>query len=189
MASVTSNPFATGPLANRLPGAQTLRIEPPSGWFELRRQELWSFRELLFFLVWRDVKVRCHRRFLGNRAAAAHHARRHSHFWQARQIAVPGAPLFRLLLCRASALDLFLTPFCVCRNRHPLSFWRAFVFQSHGRQHRGQSVETQMRAWLSQSKDQRELADARRGLDLRRNASFVNQRTVCFGLRFNSDDA
>jgi hypothetical protein len=32
-------------------------------------------------------------------------------------------------------------------------------------------------------------AEVRRGLDLRRNASSVNQRTVCFGLRFNSDDA
>jgi hypothetical protein len=30
MASVTSNPSATGPLANRLPGALTLRIEPPA---------------------------------------------------------------------------------------------------------------------------------------------------------------
>jgi lipopolysaccharide transport system permease protein len=62
MASVTSNPSATGPLANRLPGALTLRIEPPRGWSELRLQELCSYRELLFFLVWRDVKVRCRRR-------------------------------------------------------------------------------------------------------------------------------
>src|SRR5580698_6289823 len=58
MASVTSNPSATGPLANRPPGAQTLRIEPPHTWFELRLEELWKYRELLFFLVWRDVKVR-----------------------------------------------------------------------------------------------------------------------------------
>ena len=58
MASVTSNPSATGPLANRPPGSLTLRIEPPSTWFELRLQELWKYRELLFFLVWRDVKVR-----------------------------------------------------------------------------------------------------------------------------------
>ena len=92
MASVTSNPSATGPLVNRLPGALALRIEPPSDWFELRLEELWSYRELLFFLVWRDAKVRCHRRFLGNRAAAAHHARRHSHVWQARQTAAQGLP-------------------------------------------------------------------------------------------------
>src|SRR5258705_1402040 len=58
MASVTSNPSAPGPLANRPPGSLTLRIEPPSTWFELRLEELWKFRELLFFPVWRDVKVR-----------------------------------------------------------------------------------------------------------------------------------
>src|SRR6266446_4585514 len=58
MASVTSNPSATGPLTNRPPGSLTLRIEPPNTWFELRLQELWKYRELLFFLVWRDVKVR-----------------------------------------------------------------------------------------------------------------------------------
>jgi len=58
MASLTTNPTTTGPLANRPPGAQTLRIEPPRTWFELRLDELWKYRELLFFLVWRDVKVR-----------------------------------------------------------------------------------------------------------------------------------
>jgi homopolymeric O-antigen transport system permease protein len=58
MASATSNPSATGPLANRPQGPLTLRIEPPSTRFELRLQELWKYRELLFFLVWRDVKVR-----------------------------------------------------------------------------------------------------------------------------------
>src|SRR5882757_2186696 len=58
MASVTSNPSATGPLANRPPGALTLHIEPPSTWFELCLRELWKYRELLFFLVWRDVRVR-----------------------------------------------------------------------------------------------------------------------------------
>jgi homopolymeric O-antigen transport system permease protein len=58
MASVTSNPSATGSLANRPPGSLILRIEPPYTWFELRLEELWKYRELLFFLVWRDVKVR-----------------------------------------------------------------------------------------------------------------------------------
>src|SRR6266699_4135641 len=35
-----------------------LRIEPSRGWASLRLQELWHYRELLFFLAWRDVKVR-----------------------------------------------------------------------------------------------------------------------------------
>jgi len=58
MASVTSNPTAAGSLASRPPGTLTLRIEPPRTWFELRLQEFWNYRELLFFLVWRDVKIR-----------------------------------------------------------------------------------------------------------------------------------
>ena len=36
----------------------TLRIEPSQGWVSLRLQELWEYRELLYFLTWRDIKVR-----------------------------------------------------------------------------------------------------------------------------------
>ena len=36
----------------------TVRIEPPRGWFELRPHEVWQYRELLYFFVWRDVKIR-----------------------------------------------------------------------------------------------------------------------------------
>jgi lipopolysaccharide transport system permease protein len=36
----------------------TIRIEPPSGLFELRLREVWAYRELLYFFVWRDVKIR-----------------------------------------------------------------------------------------------------------------------------------
>jgi lipopolysaccharide transport system permease protein len=35
-----------------------LRITPPSRWWVLPVRELWDFRELLYFFVWRDVKVR-----------------------------------------------------------------------------------------------------------------------------------
>jgi len=62
MASVTSNPSVTGPLANRLPGALTLRIESPSTCFELLPRELWKYRELLFFLA---RQVRCKRTAIG----------------------------------------------------------------------------------------------------------------------------
>jgi len=34
------------------------RIAPPRGWLELDPREVWSFRELLYFFVWRDIKVR-----------------------------------------------------------------------------------------------------------------------------------
>jgi lipopolysaccharide transport system permease protein len=33
-------------------------IEPRHGWRELGLREVWSHRELLFFFVWRDLKVR-----------------------------------------------------------------------------------------------------------------------------------
>jgi len=35
-----------------------VRIEPPHGWLELHLKEVWDYRELLYFLVSRDVKVR-----------------------------------------------------------------------------------------------------------------------------------
>ena len=35
-----------------------MRIRPPQGWWELNLGELWQFRELVYFFVWRDIKVR-----------------------------------------------------------------------------------------------------------------------------------
>jgi lipopolysaccharide transport system permease protein len=37
---------------------QVIRIQPSKGWVALQLQELWAYRELLYFLIWRDVKVR-----------------------------------------------------------------------------------------------------------------------------------
>jgi len=42
-----------------------LRIEPSRGWVSLRLGELWEYRELLYFLVWRDIKVRYKQTALG----------------------------------------------------------------------------------------------------------------------------
>src|SRR5713101_9388681 len=36
----------------------TLRISPPGGWMEIHLAELWQSRELLYFFIWRDIKVR-----------------------------------------------------------------------------------------------------------------------------------
>jgi lipopolysaccharide transport system permease protein len=58
MASVTSNTTVAAPLAKRPAGYPTTRIEPPRGWFDLRLKELWDYRELLYFFVWRDIKIR-----------------------------------------------------------------------------------------------------------------------------------
>jgi lipopolysaccharide transport system permease protein len=42
-----------------------LRIQPSRGWVSLNLGELWRYRELLYFLVWRDVKVRYKQTVLG----------------------------------------------------------------------------------------------------------------------------
>jgi lipopolysaccharide transport system permease protein len=38
--------------------SRPVSIEPPRRWEALNLRELWSYRELLYFLTWRDVKVR-----------------------------------------------------------------------------------------------------------------------------------
>jgi lipopolysaccharide transport system permease protein len=40
-------------------------IRPSSGWRALNLRELWAYRELLYFLVWRDIKVRYKQTALG----------------------------------------------------------------------------------------------------------------------------
>jgi lipopolysaccharide transport system permease protein len=49
---------STSASALPLPSTSTIRIEPPRGLFELRLREVWAYRELLYFLIWRDVKIR-----------------------------------------------------------------------------------------------------------------------------------
>jgi lipopolysaccharide transport system permease protein len=43
----------------------TLAISPPKRWVAIDLHELWEYRELLYFLVWRDVKVRYKQTVLG----------------------------------------------------------------------------------------------------------------------------
>ncbi|MGA9349232.1 MAG: ABC transporter permease [Anaerolineae bacterium] len=40
-------------------------IRPSRGWVPLRFRELWEYRELLYFLTWRDIKVRYKQTVLG----------------------------------------------------------------------------------------------------------------------------
>jgi lipopolysaccharide transport system permease protein len=44
---------------------QFLRIQPSEGWVSLKLGELWQYRELLYFLTWRDIKVRYKQTALG----------------------------------------------------------------------------------------------------------------------------
>ncbi len=43
----------------------TVVIEPPRGLFKLDLEPVWQYRELLYFLVWRDVKVRYKQTVIG----------------------------------------------------------------------------------------------------------------------------
>ncbi|MGQ0604328.1 MAG: ABC transporter permease, partial [Anaerolineales bacterium] len=49
------------------PGSEipVVRIRPSRGWAALNLRELWAYRELLGFFVWRDVKVRNKQTVLG----------------------------------------------------------------------------------------------------------------------------
>jgi lipopolysaccharide transport system permease protein len=54
--AVSHEPAETRPL---------LVIEPTKGWVNLQLRELWAYRELLYFLAWRDVKLRYKQTVLG----------------------------------------------------------------------------------------------------------------------------
>jgi len=47
------------------PPLNYLVLEPSPGWVSLRLRELWEYRELLYFLTWRDIKVRYKQTVLG----------------------------------------------------------------------------------------------------------------------------
>ena len=42
-----------------------IRIEPSMGWVPLKLKDLWDYRELLYFFIWRDIKVRYKQTVLG----------------------------------------------------------------------------------------------------------------------------
>lgn len=48
-----------------LPDAPLVVIKPSSSWEAVNLRDLWAYRELLFFLVWRDLKVRYRQTVLG----------------------------------------------------------------------------------------------------------------------------
>jgi len=61
MSSVTTAPEAS-PVPVPIP---VIVIRPSSGWISLKLKEVWNYRELLYFLVWRDIKVRYKQTALG----------------------------------------------------------------------------------------------------------------------------
>jgi lipopolysaccharide transport system permease protein len=58
-------PADAAPAVAGAPELPTTFIRPASGWQLVNVRELWQYRELLFFLTWRDVKVRYKQTVLG----------------------------------------------------------------------------------------------------------------------------
>src|ERR1700730_16916154 len=59
MASATTSTPVVSPIPTPVTHRPvTVRIDPPRGWINLRLTDVWEYRELLFFFVWRDVKIR-----------------------------------------------------------------------------------------------------------------------------------
>ena len=52
-------------MATELPPQRVTVIRPTRGWVPVNLREVWGYRELLYFLVWRDVKVRYKQTVLG----------------------------------------------------------------------------------------------------------------------------
>ena len=45
--------------------APVIVVQPSKGWISLKLREIWQYRELLYFLTWRDIKVRYKQTVLG----------------------------------------------------------------------------------------------------------------------------
>src|SRR5262249_40505463 len=59
--SVTATADVSAPAAS----ASYVRVQASRGWASLKLSDLWAFRELIYFLTWRDVKVRYKQTVLG----------------------------------------------------------------------------------------------------------------------------
>ena len=58
METTSLSAHATASTSQSTPGETTIVIRPGRGLFDLDLASLWEFREILYFLVWRDIKLR-----------------------------------------------------------------------------------------------------------------------------------
>src|SRR4029453_11520190 len=58
MQTTSLSPHATASASRSTPSETTVVIRPSRGLFDLDLASLWEFREILYFLVWRDIKLR-----------------------------------------------------------------------------------------------------------------------------------
>src|ERR1051325_6511701 len=57
--------FSARPQSYEVPDKPTVIIEASKAWVPVNLPSLWAYRELLYFLVWRDIKVRYKQTLLG----------------------------------------------------------------------------------------------------------------------------
>jgi len=62
---IKRQPTIAASLPSKVDDVPVIRIKPSRGWVSLKLRELWEYRELLYFLVWRDIKVRYKQTVLG----------------------------------------------------------------------------------------------------------------------------
>lgn len=63
--ALVAHPENQQSISNRLPDEPLVTIQPSKDWRSLELRDVWAFRELLYFLTWRDVKVRYKQTALG----------------------------------------------------------------------------------------------------------------------------
>jgi homopolymeric O-antigen transport system permease protein len=65
MAILTDQKTAAEPVLEPVRDQSIIVIEPQTGWVSINLREIWAFRDLLFFLAWRDISVRYKQTILG----------------------------------------------------------------------------------------------------------------------------
>lgn len=58
-------PGPAGLSTNSNLSTQSIIIEPQTGWAALNFREVWEYRDLLYFMIWRDLKARYRQTALG----------------------------------------------------------------------------------------------------------------------------
>src|SRR5262249_15387868 len=102
--------------SHTLAGVSVLDITPPGRWVDLDFRELWQFRELVYFFVWRDIKIRYKQTAIGTAWAVL------QPFMTMLVFRLLFGPLAKVPLRRASLSDfLFQRPAAldVLRHRPP----------------------------------------------------------------------
>jgi hypothetical protein len=76
-----------------VPRRPRVRVQPAGRWPTINLGELWAYRGLLYFLVWRDIKVRYVQTVLGTGWAILQPVVAHESTWQRGPAAASGAAL------------------------------------------------------------------------------------------------